>query len=262
MPITFVPEYCSHVKDFRKNPDPVGVLDLSKCHLLEINNRDDAKNRTILSLNHFTVAQLATENLDILRSNLTSILHEFAKNGGDIKSAQIRIYGGAGYQDNCQKSRDNLVANLMALTGRAISTIEHPKGHHMEHDKQSTDYLFRQNSITFRQADLRYDMKEYKDVFSVDLQTLDKKPDTAKIEEYQLYMDQQKAEFDKISDDLIDTMSKRHLNINIARARFDYSTYNNLIKMKLIDANGREIAREDLDSAPSSSSRTSRFAPT
>jgi hypothetical protein len=93
--ITFVQEFATYAKNFNVDPRPVAAVSISRCTLMEMINRDPVtKHRSAFSLSHFIVDQLGLPDSGIIQENLQKITDSFVQCGGNLETAQIRIYGG------------------------------------------------------------------------------------------------------------------------------------------------------------------------
>lgn len=189
--ITFVQEFATYAKDFRENPKPVAAVSVSRCVLMEMNNRNpDTNERTIFSLTHFIVDQLVLPETDIIQRNLEVVVNQFVEKGGDLQSAQIRLYGGFERGD---EMRDNLKQCLSNILPKE-SLVSEPKGHAVVHEDETLDYVFKASGITFRKSDMRYQAEDYKDTYSNDLKHQGS-PDQKKIQELQAFLDSEHEKF-------------------------------------------------------------------
>lgn len=93
---TTVLEYCTFSKNFNESQKPVSILNLDSCYCLTIENKDEKGTRTAFSATHFKSSQADSKSL--IKENLSVILKEFEKCGGDIKSATFTVHGGKGTQ--------------------------------------------------------------------------------------------------------------------------------------------------------------------
>lgn len=173
--IVFVKEYSNYTKNFKNDPTPIAIIDVATCYILEISNRDENNKRTACSLTHFTkemISVLSSTDAS-LRKEIKKVLDVFKTQGGDIKTAKIRIFGGS-HDENLRESyRRFLRHELKMTTFNPDLVIEEPKNHHMAAHGCSIDYVFYADKIEFQKViDLS---DESKDVFSPNLKTLDQK---------------------------------------------------------------------------------------
>jgi hypothetical protein len=159
--LIFVKEFCTFAKDYRVNPTgDIASIDVSTCHVLEIRNEGPLKQRTSLSITHFTGGQLHYPHL--LAKSMDIVIENFKAHGGDMKTAQLRILGGS--YDKAE--RDELRENLKVAINNICPDvkIKEQDGHWMSAGDQSIDYIFPRQGLQFRKMLDRKD--ESKDIFS------------------------------------------------------------------------------------------------
>lgn len=179
--LTFVKEYTTFAKNFQKTRGDVASIDVSTCHLLEISNYNDKKERTAFSLTHFTSFNLLYPKM--VEESIEIILNEFKKKGGDIKSAKIYIRGGTSDKYKRTKQRNTIKNAIKLMCEDCI--IREPKGHYSSASSYQEslvggiwDYMFTKKTTTWR---LAVEMKDpSKDIYSKKLKTKRKKENWSK----------------------------------------------------------------------------------
>lgn len=111
---TFVKEFSTYTQDFRIDKDPICTIDVSKCCLIEIKNKDEDGKKTVVSISHLSELQILPEMViatkvedifkqyptsskifgDYLQKNLEVIFSQFVKAGGDLSTCEITVLGG------------------------------------------------------------------------------------------------------------------------------------------------------------------------
>ncbi|NNM58422.1 MAG: hypothetical protein HKM04_01235 [Legionellales bacterium] len=121
---------------------------------------------------------------------MTIAIRNFIRVGGDINSAKIRLFGRFERRVELRNNLKNCLSRHFFL-----NNVEEPVGHHVEHEDESLDYLFKKDALTFRKADMRKAAESYEDIYSQDLKN-GANPNIEKIQKYQKLLD---SEFDKFA---------------------------------------------------------------
>jgi hypothetical protein len=262
MRITFVPEYCSHVTNFAKNTDSsVAAIDVGFCHLLEISNRDENRKRTAFSLTHLTRFQLEFFEKGNLVSNLKEVACLFKESGGDLATAEVRIFGGTA-------SKPHLRVNLKKCLGNAlgidVEKISEPRGHVMEEDTMCATYLFRADAVEWRKSNMKDPNSDpYLDKFSSHMKVGDA-VDMKRVDAWQDKVDAA-INLDSLGVDLEVATRERTMKASKAASILrdaaaaqregifaSSDDVLNALKIKFVDNNSRVIAVDDMSKSPQS----------
>lgn len=167
----FVKEFCGYAKNFAHDATPVAAIDVSTCYLVEISNRDAGGKRTAFALAHIKDESLQLQDsFRVTMLTIKKLLSAFKNQGGDVKSAKVRIFGGTHideYRGLMRKALTLAIIGVFLETEHVKPTIEEPKNHHMNAADLSIDYLFYKDRVEFRKMIDVAD--ESKDVFSTNL---------------------------------------------------------------------------------------------